>query len=195
MFNKITAYNIILGSGSPRRREILAEAGVDFHVRVLPDIDESYPADLPCEEVSAFISRKKADAWTGALGANDIVITSDTTVWIDDSVLGKPADAADAARMLEMLSGRTHHVTTGVTILSQTKRVTFSDTTSVTFKPLSAAEIDYYITHFRPFDKAGAYGIQEWIGMVGVSTIEGSFYNVMGLPIHRLIAELLSFCS
>lgn len=195
MFNKLTAYNIILGSGSPRRREILAEAGVDFHVRVLPDIDESYPADLPCEEVSAFISRKKADAWTGALGANDIVITSDTTVWIDDTVLGKPADAADAARMLEMLSGRTHHVTTGVTILSQTKRVTFSDTTSVTFKPLSAAEIDYYITHFRPFDKAGAYGIQEWIGMVGVSTIEGSFYNVMGLPIHRLIAELLSFCN
>lgn len=193
MFNSLAKYNIILGSSSPRRREILSNSGIEFTVKVLKNIDETYPPELPSKEVAAYISKKKATAWHDILQENDILITADTTVCVDDVLMGKPSSKKEAANMLWMLSGRTHQVITGVTIMSHKRHITFNDVTDVTFKELAQNEIDYYISNYQPFDKAGAYGIQEWIGMIGVNSIVGSFYNVMGLPIHRIIKELLSF--
>ncbi len=181
---------IILASNSPRRRELLAGLGLPFEVRVLQGIDESYPADLPVADVALYIAGLKADAYRPTLAPDELVITADTVVIVDDEILGKPTGEADAARMLRLLSGRTHQVTTGVCMLTTTAQRRFAVTTDVTFRQLSDAEISYYITHYRPFDKAGAYGIQEWIGYVGVTCLHGSYYNVMGLPVQRIYQAL-----
>ncbi|WP_036889070.1 Maf-like protein [Segatella albensis] len=183
--------HVILASNSPRRRELLAGLDLDFEVKVLPDIDESYPKDLPAMEVSEYISQKKADAYKSLIGENDVVITADTVVICEDEIMGKPHDAEDARRMLRKLSNKSHQVTTGVCITTLKEQVHFSVTTHVSFKELTDDEIDYYITTYKPFDKAGAYGIQEWIGYIGCTGLEGSYYNVMGLPVQRIYRELL----
>jgi septum formation protein maf len=182
--------HIILASNSPRRRELLAGLDLEFEVRVLPDIDESYPKDLPAAEVAGYISREKADSYRALIGEDDLVITADTVVIVGNEVLGKPKDADEARRMLHLISGRTHQVITGVCLLTTDKEHSFSVTTDVTFKQLSDDEITYYIEHYKPFDKAGAYGIQEWIGYIGVTSINGSYFNVMGLPVQRLWEEI-----
>lgn len=184
---------IILASNSPRRRELLGGLDLDFEVKVLPNIDESYPDNLPAAEVAGYISREKAAPYRTLIGEDDLVITADTVVIVGDEVLGKPKDAEDARRMLQLISGRTHQVITGVCLLTTDKEHTFSVTTDVTFKQLSEDEIAYYIEHYKPFDKAGAYGIQEWIGYVGVTSINGSYFNVMGLPVQRLWEEIKKF--
>jgi septum formation protein len=183
--------HVILASNSPRRRELLAGLDLDFEVKVLPNIDESYPEDLPAMEVSEYISQKKADAYKSLIGENDVVITADTVVICEDEIMGKPHDAEDARRMLRKLSNKSHQVTTGVCITTLKEQVHFSVTTHVSFKELTDDEIDYYITTYKPFDKAGAYGIQEWIGYIGCTGLEGSYYNVMGLPVQRIYRELL----
>ena len=183
-------YKMILASNSPRRRELLAGLGVDFEVRVLPDIDESYPASLPALQTAEYIACKKAAAYREVMADDELVITADTVVIVGDEVLGKPSDAAEAALMLRKLSGRTHQVVTGVCLTTCEQTVQFSVRTDVTFKQLTDDEIDFYIKKYQPFDKAGAYGIQEWIGYVAVTRIEGSYFNVMGLPIQKLYSEL-----
>lgn len=190
------SYKIILASNSPRRRELLSGLDVDFTVKVLPDVDESYPSDLDAYDTAQYIAHKKAEAHRSLLeDADTLVLTADTVVIVtaDDSkaeILGKPKDADDARRMLRLLSGKTHHVVTGVCLTTLDKQRQFSVTTEVTFKDLSDTEIDYYISHYRPFDKAGAYGIQEWIGYVGCTGLKGSYYNVMGLPVQRIYEEM-----
>ena len=186
-------YKIILASNSPRRRELLAGLDLDFEVRVLPGIDESYPDTLPVMETAEYIASKKATAYQRQMAADELVITADTVVIVGDEVLGKPADAADAAQMLRKLSGRSHQVVTGVCLTTLQQSVRFSVTTDVTFKQLTDAEISYYIKKYQPFDKAGAYGIQEWIGYIGCTGLRGSYYNVMGLPVQRIYAELQQF--
>ena len=186
----IKEHHIILASNSPRRKELLAGLGMPFEVRVLQDIDESYPDDLPVSEVALYIASKKADAYRTTLADDELVITADTVVIVGDEILGKPVDEADAERMLRLISGRTHQVTTGVCMLTRETERRFAVTTDVTFKPLSDDEIHYYITRYRPFDKAGAYGIQEWIGYIGVTGLHGSYYNVMGLPVQRIYETL-----
>ena len=181
---------IVLASNSPRRRELLAGLGLPFEVRVLDGIDESYPDDLPVSEVAQYIASKKAAAYRDAMADDELVITADTVVIVGDEILGKPVDEADARRMLREISGRTHQVTTGVCMLTTTQERRFAVTTDVTFKELSDEEIDYYISHYKPFDKAGAYGIQEWIGYIGVTGLQGSYYNVMGLPVQRIYETL-----
>ena len=183
-------HHIILASNSPRRKELLAGLGMPFEVRVLQDIDESYPDDLPVSEVALYIAGKKADAYRATLADDELVITADTVVIVSDEILGKPVDEADAERMLRLISGRTHQVTTGVCMLTRETERCFAVTTDVTFKPLSDDEIRYYITRYKPFDKAGAYGIQEWIGYIGVTGLHGSYYNVMGLPVQRIYETL-----
>jgi len=181
---------IVLASNSPRRKELLAGLGLPFEVRVLQDIDESYPDVLPVTEVALYIAGKKADAYRRTLADDELVITADTVVIVDDEILGKPTDEDDAARMLRAISGRTHQVTTGVCLISRETERRFAVTTDVTFKVLTDEEIYYYITRYRPFDKAGAYGIQEWIGYIGVTGLRGSYYNVMGLPVQRIYEAL-----
>ena len=183
-------YKYVLASNSPRRKELLAGLGLDFEVRVIEGIDESYPANLPAAEVAQFIAEKKAAAYKPALHTGELIITADTVVIVGNDILGKPHDEADAVRMLREISGRTHQVTTGVSLLTATSQRSFSVTTDVTFKQLTDAEIQYYVSHYRPFDKAGAYGIQEWIGYIGVTGLNGSYYNVMGLPVQRIYTEL-----
>lgn len=187
---------IILASNSPRRRELLAGLGLDFEVRTLQGIDESWPSDLQGEDISKHISAKKAAAYLPTLADDELLITADTIVYLDHQVLGKPKDADEARAMLKRLSGRTHEVITGVTLACRQTEgevlKTFAVTSLVTFADLSDAEIGYYITNYRPFDKAGAYGIQEWIGYIGVTRLEGSYFNVMGLPVQRLYRELLT---
>lgn len=179
-------YKLILASNSPRRKELLAGLGLPFEVRVLQDIDESYPDDLPVSEVALYIAGKKADAYRTIVNDDELIITADTVVIVGNEILGKPVDEADAERMLRQLSGRTHQVTTGVCLLTASQERRFAVTTDVTFKELSDEEIRYYVTTYKPFDKAGAYGIQEWIGYVGVTCLHGSYYNVMGLPVQRI---------
>ena len=179
-------YKIILASNSPRRRELLAGLGLEFDVRVLPDIDETYPDTLPVKETAEYIAVKKSQAYRQTMASDELIITADTVVIVGDEILGKPVDEADAVRMLRLLSGRTHQVTTGVCMLTRETYLHFAVTTDVTFKPLTDGEIRYYIDHYRPFDKAGAYGIQEWIGYIGVMGLHGSYYNVMGLPVQRI---------
>ncbi len=186
-------YHIILASNSPRRKELLAGLGLPFEVHVLKDIDESYPVELPVSEVALYIAKKKADAYREIIGHDELIITADTVVIVGNEILGKPADAADAMRMLRKLSGRTHQVTTGVCLLTAHKTSSFAVTTEVTFKPLAEQEIQHYVARYKPFDKAGAYGIQEWIGYIGVTALHGSYYNVMGLPVQRIYQELLDF--
>ena len=179
--------NIILGSQSPRRRELLS--GLDIpHTEVSIDADESYPDDLQGGDIPIYISRAKAEAYlrAHALGDADLLITSDTIVWLDGQVLGKPHDEQDARRMLRMLSGKTHQVFTAVTFARRNTLTSEVDCTNVTFDALTDEDIDYYVTHYRPLDKAGAYGIQEWIGYIAASRIEGSFYTVMGFPTHLI---------
>jgi septum formation protein len=183
-------YNLVLASNSPRRRELLAGLGVDFEVRVLDGVDESYPEDLKATETAEYIARKKAAAYKPTMADDELVITADTVVIVGDEVLGKPHDEADAARMLRKLSGRTHQVMTGVCLVTQQQTVHFAVTTDVTFKPLTEAEISYYIQNYKPLDKAGAYGIQEWIGYIGCTGLNGSYYNVMGLPVQRIYTEI-----
>lgn len=183
--------HVILASNSPRRKELLAGLDLDFEVKVLPDIDESYPENLPAMEVSEYISQKKAEAYKGLIRENDVVITADTVVICENEIMGKPHDAEDAQRMLRKLSNKSHQVTTGVCITTLKEQVHFSVTTHVSFKELTDDEINYYITTYKPFDKAGAYGIQEWIGYIGCTGLDGSYYNVMGLPVQRIYRELL----
>ena len=186
-------YKVILASNSPRRRELLAGLGLQFEVRVLADIDENYPPTLPATQIAKYIAHKKAEANRTIMAKNEMIITDDTIVVVDDMVMGKPTDDADAIRMLSTLSGKTHKVITGVCITTLNKQTVFDVTTGVTFKTLTDEEINYYITHFHPTDKAGAYGIQEWIGYIGVTGLEGSYYNVMGLPVQRIYDELCAF--
>ena len=180
---------IILASASPRRKELLAGLDLDFEVKVLKGVSESYPESLRAEEVPQYISREKAAAYQVA--DDELLLTADTVVVVDNTILGKPHDADDARRMLRLISGRTHQEVTGVTLTTAKAQKTFGVTTDVTFRRLTDDEIDYYITHYRPFDKAGAYGIQEWIGYIGVTSIHGSYYNVMGLPVQRIYQEIL----
>lgn len=193
MLGNIEKYHIILASNSPRRRELLAGLGVPFEVKVLPDIEENYPADLPVAEIAEYIAREKADAYRQLIGKHDLVITADTIVVVGDEVMGKPHDADDACRMLRKLSNRTHQVITGVCLTTADKQRQFSVKTDVTFKSLSEEEIAHYVNHYQPFDKAGAYGIQEWIGYIGVISLQGSYFNVMGLPVQRIYTEMMEF--
>ena len=186
-------YKIILASNSPRRKELLAGLDLQFEVRVLQDIDESYPHDLPTLKIAEFISKKKADVYVETMADDELVITADTVVILGDEVMGKPHDEADAKRMLGELSGQTHQVATGVTLSTRERQMSFSVVTDVTFKQLSADEIDYYVHTYHPMDKAGAYGIQEWIGYIGVTALKGSYFNVMGLPVQRIYEALKTF--
>ncbi len=183
--------HIILASNSPRRRELLAGLGLDFEVRVFKDIDEHYPADMPVDQIPMFLSKQKAKAYLPDIQENELVITADTVVVVDQMVLGKPKDREEACVMLRMISGRTHQVVTGVCLTSCSFQRSLSVTTDVTFKNLSENEIAYYVDHYKPYDKAGAYGIQEWIGYIGVTSLRGSYFNVMGLPVQRIWQELL----
>jgi septum formation protein len=187
-------FRIILASRSPRRQQLLRELGLEFEVSVI-EFDETYPAELKGKEIAEYISRGKAGVFAGIAGENDIVITADTIVWCDNMVLGKPKDYEDAAAMLTRISGNTHEVITGVTLLTKGREKTFSVISKVTFDELSGEEIRYYIENFRPYDKAGAYGIQEWIGLAACSSIEGSYFNVVGLPVRTLYRELMGFIT
>ena len=186
-------YHIILASNSPRRRELLSGLDLEYEVKVLPDIEEGYPEGLSMEEISRYIAAEKAAAYKDIIADNDLIITADTVVVLGDEVLGKPTDLDDARRMLRELSGKTHQVITGVYLMTKEKERGFSVVTDVTFKELSDEEIDYYVEKYRPLDKAGAYGIQEWIGYIGVTGLNGSYFNVMGLPVQRIYNELLLF--
>ena len=182
---------IILSSNSPRRKELLAGLGVDFEVRVLKGVDERYPDDIPLNEVPLYIAIEKASAYTVA--KDELVVTADTVVIVDNEILGKPKDRAEAYGMLRKISGKTYQVVTGVCLTTIDDQRSFTVTTDVEFKELSDNEIYYYIDKYRPFDKAGAYGIQEWIGYVGVLSLKGSYYNVMGLPVQRIYEEFTSY--
>lgn len=182
---------LILSSNSPRRKELLAGLDIPFEVRVIEDIDESYPDTLPTGEIAEYIAQKKAAAYE--VGNDEVLITADTIVVLDDQILGKPADAEEAKLMLRSLSGKTHHVITGVCLKSRDQQHHFSVISEVTFKTLTEEEISYYVENYKPFDKAGAYGIQEWIGYIGVTGLSGSYFNVMGLPVQRIYEELKKF--
>ncbi len=193
MLENLKQYKIILASNSPRRRELLTGLGIDFEVKVLPFINEEYPDGMAVVDIAEYIARKKADAYRRVMLADNLIITADTVVIVGNEVLGKPQDVSDAHRMLRKLSGKTHQVVTGVCLTTFEEQRHFSVSTDVTFKALTDEEIAYYIEKFRPFDKAGAYGIQEWIGYVGVTGLNGSYFNVMGLPVQRIYTELTKF--
>jgi septum formation protein maf len=190
MLENLKDYRVVLASQSPRRRELLSGLGIAYEVRLLPDIDESYPPSLKGEDIPIYIARAKAEAYLPSLAKDELLITADTIVWLDDKVLGKPSDEEEAAAMLRLLSGRTHRVMTGVAVTSTARQHSFVCTSEVTFDVLSEEEIAYYVDRFRPLDKAGSYGIQEWIGYIGVQSIRGSYFNIMGLPVQRLYREL-----
>jgi septum formation protein len=185
-------YRIILASRSPRRQQLLRELGLKFDLMVR-EYSETFPDDLSGEEIARFVAHEKAISFKDEIADNEILITADTIVWCNGKVLGKPLDYKDALRILNEISGNTHEVITGVSIISTGKEVTFSVSTKVTFEILSPEEIEYYVLNFKPYDKAGAYGIQEWIGAIACSNIEGSYFNVVGLPVHRLYKELQNF--
>ncbi len=193
MIDCLNKYSILLASNSPRRKELLKGLGVPFTVTVLPDIDESFPETLKAEEIPVYIARKKAMAYLSRMEESTLLITADTIVWLDGKVYGKPHDEKDAKQMLRALSGKTHQVITGVCLRTQNKEKTFYSLTDVSFSDLTDREIEYYVSKYKPIDKAGAYGIQEWIGFAAVKEIKGSYFNVMGLPIHKLYQELKSF--
>lgn len=184
----MTNYHLILASNSPRRKELLEGLDLPFTVKVKKYVPEDYPKDLPVAQVPQFIAKEKASAYDVCQG--ELLLTADTVVVVGQEVLGKPVDESDARRMLRLLSGRTHQVITGVCLTTTSQQKAFSVSTNVTFKELSDDEINYYISKYQPFDKAGAYGIQEWIGYVGVTKLEGSYYNVMGLPVQRIYEEM-----
>ncbi|HEY3370122.1 MAG TPA: Maf-like protein [Prolixibacteraceae bacterium] len=188
----LQSYEIILASQSPRRQQLLSDLGLQFKVQSM-DVDELFPAALGMNEVPVYLAELKATAFLPHLKPNQLVITADTIVWLDGQVMNKPSDYDDGFRMLKDLSGKKHQVITGVCLLSTQKKISFFASTDVWFKQLSDEEIHYYLENFRPYDKAGAYGIQEWIGYIGIQHIEGSFYNVMGLPIQSLYEHLKAF--
>lgn len=193
MLINLQKYRIVLGSASPRRKELLSGLDIDFDVEVIPGIDESYPEELTAHEIPLYIARRKADAYVAKMTDNELLITADTIVATEDRILGKPADRVEAIGMLRRLSGRMHEVVTGVCISTKEKNVSFSVVSKVSFAKIDDEDILYYVDKYRPYDKAGGYGIQEWIGYVGVEAIDGSFYNVMGLPVQRLYQELKKF--
>lgn len=195
LHERLAPYRLLLASQSPRRRELMAGCGIPFTLAPRYDCDERYPAALPSNEVPAYLSRLKSESYPFPLADKDILLTADTVVILADKVLGKPADRAEAQAMLRALSGHKHDVVTGVTLRSSTHIHTFSVRSEVLFRPLSEEEITYYIDHYHPYDKAGSYGIQEWIGYAAIERIEGSFYNVMGLPIQRVYVELEQFIT
>jgi septum formation protein len=184
---RLKNYTIILASGSPRRQQFFTDLGLDFEIR-LKNIEEVFPETLIAEEITNYLAELKANTFEGELNEKDILVTSDTIVWHNKKALGKPKDYADAFQILKSLSNETHDVITSVCFKTTEKTITFHETTKVTFNPLSDEAIDYYIENFKPYDKAGAYGIQEWIGFIGVKKIEGSYANVMGLPVDKVFA-------
>jgi len=188
----INNYKIILASKSPRRKELLAGLNLPFEV-IVHEVDEIFPDDLPMEEIPVYLAKLKAKPFINELECDTLVITADTIVWIDGVVLGKPNDYEHAAEMLRQLSGKKHVVVTGVCLTTNEKQVAFSASTDVWFKNLNDDEIDYYLKNYQPYDKAGSYGVQEWIGYIAIERIEGSYFNVMGLPVQRLYEELKKF--
>ena len=192
LLEKFKNINIILASGSPRRQELFKELGLDFKIKVKP-IEEVYSLNLKQEEITNYLAELKAKVFDIELRENDLVITSDTIVWIHDKALEKPKNELEAARMLQELSGNNHKVITSICLKSKNNQKTFFDVTTVYFKELTKEEISFYVEKHKPFDKAGAYGIQEWIGFIGVTKLEGSYFNVMGLPVHKLYEELMKF--
>ncbi|MDR1764388.1 MAG: Maf-like protein [Dysgonamonadaceae bacterium] len=193
MKHSVGNYRLILASNSPRRKELLSGLDLDYEVKTLPDIEESYPDSLQREEIPLYLARLKADAYRGLMRDDTLLITADTIVWLNGKVYGKPADREEAIRMLQDLSGQTHEVLTGVCLTTKNRQESFFAMTKVRFSELELSEIEYYIDKYKPYDKAGAYGVQEWIGYVGVEYLEGSFYNVMGLPVRLLYAKLKEY--
>lgn len=192
-YQKIEKFKITLGSQSPRRRELLSGLDIDFTIEPNKDESESFTDDMVQEEVPEFLARHKSDTFHRELIDNEILITADTLVFCNGEIIGKPSDRNDAYNIIKRLSGNTHRVITGVALRSKSCYRSFSAITDVTFNELSDEEIYYYIDKYQPYDKAGAYGVQEWIGYVGINSINGSFYNVMGLPVQRLYTELVKF--
>ena len=190
--NWLPKYNYILASKSPRRQELIHDLGIDFRVEIR-DVEENFPTELYREEIPVFLAELKAKPFLGTLAVNDLLITADTIVWLDGEVFGKPSDREDAFRILKKLSGKEHQVISGVCLTGMEKQKSFFSISNVSFRELSDKEIYFYIDEFKPYDKAGAYGIQEWIGYIGITHIEGSFYNVMGLPVQQLYSEIIRF--
>lgn len=193
MLDNLRKYHIFLGSKSPRRRELLSQLRIPFQVICTRHRDESYDPNMPAEGVPEYLSRQKAESFRETIKDDEMIITADTVVILDGKIFGKPADADEALEMLMQLSGKTHRVVTGVTVSTLERQESFSCVTEVEFSEISHEDASYYVQNYRPFDKAGAYGIQEWIGCVAVKEIRGSFYNVMGLPVHRLYQLLRTF--
>lgn len=191
MLDILKKYKVILASNSPRRKDLLAGLGVDYEVRTLLDVDETYPDTLKGADIPLFIAKEKANAYLNMMKPGELMITADTIVWLDEKVLGKPKDREDAMCMLRTMSGRTHEVFTGVCLTTTEWQRSFTAQTEVRFAELSEEEITYYVDTYKPMDKAGAYGVQEWIGFIGVENISGSYYNIMGLPVQRLYKELV----
>lgn len=189
----LSRYNIILASNSPRRKELLSGLNIPYEIKTLPDIDESYPDSLAGEDIAIYIAKEKANAYLDQLDDKTLLITADTIVLLDGKVYGKPSDETDAKQMLRDLSGKTHQVITGVCITTKDKQASFGVSSEVRFSKLDDDEIEYYVSNYKPFDKAGAYGVQEWIGYVAVEYISGSYFNIMGLPVQRLYRELKKF--
>ncbi len=189
----LSQYNVILASNSPRRKELLSGLDIKYSIKTLPDVDESYPQSLSGEEIPIYIAKEKTEAYKAFMEDDTLLITADTIVLLEGKVYGKPIDEEDAKRMLRALSGKTHQVLTGVCITTKTKQKAFAVSSDVRFATLEDKEIEYYVTKYKPLDKAGAYGVQEWIGYIGVEYISGSYYNIMGLPIQRLYQELKTF--
>jgi septum formation protein len=193
MLENIKKYRLVLASNSPRRKELLSGLDIEFEVKNLPDIKEDYPEMLKREEIPVYLARLKASAYRDLMESDTLLLTADTIVWLNGKVYGKPKGEADSKAILQALSGNMHEVITGVCLTSMKKQTSFHSVSKVKFAELDEPEIDYYIKHYRPYDKAGAYGVQEWIGYIGVEYLEGSFYNVMGLPVRRLYQELKNF--
>ena len=193
MLDNLKKYNIVLASNSPRRKELLQRMGVNFKVRTLFGIDESYPDSLRGEDIVRYISRNKAQAYRSSMAPNGLLITADTIVYVEGEVMGKPKTAEQAKEMLHKLSGKSHQVITGVTIVTADRTEDFGVTSQVKFAEITDEEINFYVDNYLPFDKAGAYGIQEWIGIVAVEEIKGSYFNVVGLPVQRLYQKLKTF--
>ena len=190
MLDNLKKYKVVLASNSPRRKELLSGLGIEYTVRTMADVDESFPENLKGEEIPAYIANVKAKAYQTVMQEDELVITADTIVWIDGRVLGKPETKMDAVNMLKELSGKSHQVITGVCLTTPAWQKCFTATTDVKFAELTDEEIEYYVHRYSPMDKAGAYGVQEWIGFIGVESISGSYFNVVGLPIQRLYREL-----
>lgn len=193
MFENLNKYRILLASKSPRRRELMRMLDIPFEIADMIEVEESYPSDLPAREVPSYLAALKAAAYATVIKPGDLVVTADTVVINDGKVLGKPSDRREAAAMLRAMSGHKHTVVTGVSLTAADRQVSFDASTDVMFASLTDEEINYYVAEYSPMDKAGAYGIQEWIGAAAVIGIEGSFYNVMGLPVHQLYRHLRAF--